>query len=72
MEMALRAGNTVFCEKPLAYSRAELKVIEKAKSESGSALMIGYMKTFDPAVVEAQKAIKTRPRTVDVLVLHPS
>ena len=34
--------------------------------------MIGYMKTFDPAVVEAQKAIKTRPRTVDVLVLHPS
>ena len=30
------------------------------------------MKTFDPAVVEAQKAIKTRPRTVDVLVLHPS
>ena len=72
VEMALRAGKTVFCEKPLAYSRAELKAIEKAKSESGSALMIGYMKTFDPAVVEAQKAIKTLPRTVDVLVLHPS
>lgn len=72
VEIALRAGKTVFCEKPLAYSRAELKAIEKAKTESGSALMIGYMKTFDPAVIEAQKAIKTRPRTVDVLVLHPS
>ena len=72
VEMALRAGKTVFCEKPLAYSRAEMKVIEKARAESGSKLMIGYMKTFDPAVIEARKAIKSRPRTVDVLVLHPS
>ncbi|MEY4497998.1 MAG: hypothetical protein RJA40_103 [Actinomycetota bacterium] len=72
VEMALRAGKTVFCEKPLAYSRAELKAIEKAKSDSGANLMIGYMKTFDPAVIEAQRLIKSRPRTVDVLVLHPS
>ena len=70
--MALRAGKTVFCEKPLAYSQAEMRTIEKAKSESGTELMIGYMKTFDPAVIEAKKAIKSRPRTVDVLVLHPS
>ena len=49
-----------------------MKAVEKAKSESGSNLMIGYMKTFDPAVLEARKAIKSRPRTVDVLVLHPS
>ena len=72
VEMALRAGKTVFCEKPLAYSQAEMKLIEKAKIEAGSKLMIGYMKTFDAAVIEAQKAIKSRPRTVDVLVLHPS
>ncbi len=72
VELALRAGKTVFCEKPLAYTRAEMKAVEKAKSESGSNLMIGYMKTFDPAVLEARKAIKSRPRTVDVLVLHPS
>ncbi len=72
VEMALRAGKTVFCEKPLAYSRAEMHAIEKARSESGAKLMIGYMKTFDAAVIEARKAIKSRPRTVDVLVLHPS
>jgi len=72
VELALRAGKTVFCEKPLAYSRAELSAIAKAKSDSGSKLMIGYMKTFDPAVLEARKAINSRPRTVDVLVLHPS
>lgn len=72
VELALRAGKTVFCEKPLAYSRAEMSAIKTAKTESGSNLMIGYMKTFDPAVLEAKKAIKSRPRTVDVLVLHPS
>lgn len=72
VEMALRAGKTVFCEKPLAYSHAEMNAISKAQSESGSNLMIGYMKTFDPALLEAQRAIKSRPRTVDVLVLHPS
>ena len=70
--MALRAGKTVFCEKPLAYSRSEMRAIETARSESGSKLMIGYMKTFDAAVLEAKNAIKSRPRTVDVLVLHPS
>jgi myo-inositol 2-dehydrogenase/D-chiro-inositol 1-dehydrogenase len=72
VEIALRAGKTVFCEKPLAYSRAEMNAIARASQESGSKLMIGYMKTFDPAVIEAQKVIKSRPRTVDVLVLHPS
>ena len=72
VEMALRAGKTVFCEKPLAYNRAEMSAIEKAKYESGSNLMIGYMKTFDAAVLEAKRVIKSRPRTVDVLVLHPS
>lgn len=59
VEMALRAGKTVFCEKPLAYSRAELKAIEKAKSESGSALMIGYMKTLIQRLLKRRK--RSRP-----------
>ena len=69
---ALNAGLNVFCEKPLAYARREMKEIEAALKSSGKSLMIGYMKTFDSAVIAARKAITSRPRTVDVLVLHPS
>lgn len=70
--IALNAGLDVFCEKPLAYSQAEINAIEIALQSSGKKLMVGYMKTFDPAVNMAQTNIKGSPRTVDVLVLHPS
>jgi predicted dehydrogenase len=69
---ALNSGLNVFCEKPLAYTKREMVEIEKALKASGMQLMIGYMKTFDNAVIAAKNAIKSRPRTVDVLVLHPS
>lgn len=69
---ALKAGLHVFSEKPLAYSREEMRSIELAFNASGKKLMIGYMKTFDPAVTAAKKVIVGRPRTVDVVVLHPS
>ena len=69
---ALHAGLDVFCEKPLAYTTQEMKLIEDAMKSSGKRLMLGYMKTFDQAVYEAQRNIKGRPRTVDVVVLHPS
>ncbi len=70
--LALNAGLDVFCEKPLAYSQAEINAIGIALQSSGKKLMVGYMKTFDPAVNQVQSNIKSRPRTVDVLVLHPS
>lgn len=70
--LALNAGLDVFCEKPLAYSQAEINAIELALQTSGKKLMVGYMKTFDPAVNQAQTKIQGKPRTVDVLVLHPS
>ena len=69
---ALNAGLDVFCEKPLAYTQNEINRIEIALKKSGRQLMIGYMKTFDPAVTAAAENISGRPRTVDVLVLHPS
>lgn len=70
---ALEAGLNVFCEKPLAYTKNEMNLIEAALKNSRGHLMIGYMKTYDPAVVRAREEIGTnRPRTVDVLVLHPS
>ncbi len=70
---ALDAGLNVFCEKPLAYSQEEMGRIEKSLAASTGELMIGYMKTYDQAVTRAKAAIGTkRPRTVDVVVLHPS
>ena len=70
---ALTANLNVFCEKPLAYSKKEMAAIESALKSSTGKLMIGYMKTYDPAVRRAREAIGgKRPRTVDVLVLHPS
>lgn len=70
---ALEAGLNVFCEKPLAYTKNEMEQIETALGKSSGRLMIGYMKTYDAAVARAQQEIGTkRPRTVDVLVLHPS
>lgn len=70
---ALDAGLNVFCEKPLAYTKSEMALIDHALGKSKGHLMIGYMKTYDPAVARAKQDIGTkRPRTVDVLVLHPS
>jgi len=69
---ALDAGLDVFCEKPLAYSQDEMVLIETAWRKSGRKLMLGYMKTFDQAVYKAQERIKSRPRSVDVVVFHPS
>lgn len=69
---ALDAGLDVFCEKPLAYSKNELNLIESSLHKSGRKLMLGYMKTFDQAVYKAKERITGRPRTVDVVVLHPS
>ncbi len=69
---ALNAGLNVFCEKPLAYSLSEMQRIEFALKASKGKLMIGYMKTYDPAITALKKAIVRRPRTVDVVVLHPS
>jgi len=69
---ALDAGLDVFCEKPLAYSQEEMTLIETSRKKSGRKLMLGYMKTFDPAIYKAQERIKGRPRSVDVVVFHPS
>jgi len=66
---AARAGLAVFCEKPLAYTLAEVDAL----SELEPRLMLGYMKLYDPAVERARELLADRPapRAVDVSVLHP-
>jgi myo-inositol 2-dehydrogenase / D-chiro-inositol 1-dehydrogenase len=66
---AARAGLTVFCEKPLAYTLAEVDALAELEPR----LMLGYMKLYDPAVERARELLAGRPapRAVDVFVLHP-
>ena len=73
---ALDRGIPVLCEKPLAYTLAEADAL--AASPSAGRLLLGYMKVFDPAVVEAAR-IAADPssglgplRTIEVTVLHPT
>lgn len=68
---ALAAGIAVFCEKPLAYTRAEAQALPDGP------LMVGYMKQYDPAVVQAEAVLKAvggpqAVHAVDITVLHPA
>ncbi|GAA4220291.1 putative dehydrogenase [Streptosporangium album] len=65
---ALERGHAVLCEKPLAYSQAEVRAM---KNETR--LMVGYMKQYDPAVRRAVALLGGRAvRHLDVTVLHPT
>jgi myo-inositol 2-dehydrogenase/D-chiro-inositol 1-dehydrogenase len=73
---ALERGIPVLCEKPLAYTLAEADAL--AASPNAGRLLLGYMKVFDPAVVEAAR-VRTNAatglgplRTIEVTVLHPT
>lgn len=66
---AARRGLAVFCEKPLAYTRAEADELAALEPQ----LQLGYMKLYDPAVERARELLADRPapRSVEVTVLHP-
>lgn len=69
----LRRGLPVLCEKPLALTRREAGQIAAAVGGRGDRLLLGYMKTYDPAVRAAVRVDRpAAPRAVDVTVLHPS
>ncbi len=64
----LRAGKHVFCEKPLALTRAELAEI-KAEAEKPGAplLMVGFNRRFAPLAVQMKKFLDASP---EPLVAH--
>lgn len=66
---AQQAGVPVLCEKPLAYTLAEVDVLAPSPP-----VQLGYMKLYDPAVTEALDQVSQlgRLRSVEVLVLHPT
>ncbi|MGW2339207.1 Gfo/Idh/MocA family protein [Streptomyces sp. NPDC001661] len=78
-EAALRAGYAVFCEKPLAFTRAEAERIAAAEraQDDGPRLMVGYMKQYDPAADRLAEILgraggARSVRSIDVTVLHPT
>lgn len=73
----LEAGVPVLCEKPLAYSLAEIDALaahaERTGQDLDAMLMVGYMKEYDPATRQAAAELEgARVRAVSVEVLHPA
>lgn len=71
------AGLPVLCEKPVALSTAEVDAVDHALRTRGrdprTAVLVGYMKEHDPAVIRAREELaRTRLRAVIVEVLHPA
>ncbi|GAA4177585.1 hypothetical protein GCM10022251_80910 [Phytohabitans flavus] len=65
----------VFCEKPLAYTTAEVDRIIAAVPDLGvPAILLGYMKQYDPAVIEAARILADIDdiRSIEASVLHPT
>jgi predicted dehydrogenase len=73
---ALERGLWVLCEKPLATTLAEIDRL--AASPNADRLLLGYMKSWDPAVEEAARILRDEGetfgemRSIDVHVLHPT
>ncbi len=71
----VRQGVAVFCEKPLAYSQAEIKDIAAAEAaHNRPLLLLAYMKEYDSAVNRLRTRLPepSEIRTVTIEVLHPS
>ncbi|SDK86425.1 Gfo/Idh/MocA family protein [Nonomuraea jiangxiensis] len=63
-------GLPVFCEKPLAYTLAEIDDLAGV----GGRILLGYMKQYDPAVIAAERALAGVDdiRSIEATVLHPT
>ncbi|MFG1710023.1 Gfo/Idh/MocA family protein [Nonomuraea sp. M3C6] len=63
-------GLPVFCEKPLAYTLAEVDDL----AALGGRILVGYMKQYDPAVIAAERALAEVDdiRSIEATVLHPT
>lgn len=51
---ALRAGKSVYVEKPLGLNHAEIELVEEARGASRGFLQIGFNRRFAPLTVAAQ------------------
>lgn len=64
---ALRAGKTIFVEKPLAISEEQLESISRTVSETGNdRIMVGFNRRFAPLLVALREAwgLRTGPQSL--------
>ena len=69
------AGVAVFCEKPLAFTTSEVDSLIAAEPDPGHpAILLAYMKQYDPAVIEAARLLEEIDdvRSIEATVLHPT
>lgn len=55
---AIQHGKHVLIEKPMCLTRREAESIIKARNEAGVQVMVGYMRRYAPAFVEAAEHIR--------------
>lgn len=58
IDIALREGKHVFCEKPLARNLDEALAIEATSLETGRIVMVGYLYRFHPAFEFAREILR--------------
>ena len=70
VEKALRAGKSVFVEKPLCLTRAELERIRAARSSGGRVLAVGFNRRYAPLIRALKRELDglEGPRVVHVRV----
>jgi predicted dehydrogenase len=59
---ALQSGKHVLVEKPIALTLADAEAIGRARDESGRQVMVGYMRRFAPAFVQAVDEVRRLER----------
>jgi len=55
---ALEQGKHVFIEKPMCLTRQDAEAIIKARDEAGVQVMVGYMRRYSPAFVQAAEHVR--------------
>lgn len=56
----LEAGKSIFVEKPLALSHAELEAVVAARNDSDGFVMVGFNRRFAPFVLDAKAFLATK------------
>lgn len=59
---SLRAGKTVYVEKPIAVTFEQLERLEAARRRSGGSIYAGYNRPFSPAVRELRRELGPQPQ----------